>query len=107
MSSREPLLLDGEKEDVLGLDEDDFRHAEPLHSRIGSGGDMLGAGEHFNVEMPPDLLFADEPTQWDAVPAVNLDKFLRRVYDYYLEKGFACILVSRFVFVVKVDYSLS
>ena len=88
---------------MLGLDDDDFRHAAPLHARHGSGADILGAGEHFNVEMPPDLLFADEATQWDAVPAVNLDKFLRRVYDYYLEKGFACILVSRYAYEVEYD----
>jgi len=107
MSTQEPLLLDGEKEqDMLGLEDDEFSHAEPLHARSSANVDTNGAGEHYSIDLPPDLLFADEATQWDAVPAMNLDKFLRRVYDYYLERGFACILVSRVLNLLTLAFTI-
>lgn len=53
---------------------------------------------------PVAELVGQESYEWEAV--ANLDQFFQRIYSYYVEKGFAVILVSRVLNLLALGFTV-
>lgn len=59
------------------------------------GGDTTG---------PPDL-FKGESSKWEAI--ADLDRFFERIYQYYCDKGFWCIVTQWIVELLTLGFTIS